>query len=135
MTNYASPKAALLAAGRIDAITRGRISKANNDWIDEQLANGAFTITGMTVSKPKAIDSSKAKDIKPTVQREKTTNEKWIPDVTIIYHKSAYHAVANDGTVFSMAEVCNNCRVSLVQCGCGSPTILGGLRVRIVPND
>ncbi len=33
---------------------------------------------------------------------------------------------------YSMREVCNNCRVSLVMCQCGSPTIHGGIVVEIV---
>lgn len=46
--------------------------------------------------------------------------------------ESEYSAVAKVGKkVYSMREVCNNCRVSLVQCACGLPMIHGSIAVTI----
>ena len=127
MKTYASPKEALLDHGRIKAVTRGRISSENHAWLEEQIAANVFSITGVKVvknaDKPVAVKSVNG----PT--------EKVIAEFTILYHKDAYHAEGvKDGKTYGMAEVCNNCRVSLVQNVCENPTILRDIPVRIVPN-
>lgn len=122
-------KEALLKAGRIKAITRGRISGDNLAWIAEQEKSGV-----------RFNDAAPAKRVNAPVKRNKglapaKEEESLIPEIHILYPKNMYKAVANDGTVYGMAEVCNNCRYSLVQCHCGHPTIYGDISVRIMPNE
>jgi hypothetical protein len=59
--------------------------------------------------------------------------EKVVQEYVIFYERDNYKAVANDGKVYGMAEVCNTCRVSLVQNHCDNPTILGDIPVTIRP--
>lgn len=130
MKTYASPKEALLAAGRIKAITRGRISTENHNWLNAEIDAGRISITGVTV-----VKSETKGEPRVSVKSVNGPSEKHIADITILYPKHLYHAVGiEDNKTYGMPEVCNTCRVSLVQCGCGNPTILGGIRVRIVPN-
>lgn len=126
MKTYATPKEALLDAGRIKAITRGRISRENHAWLEEEISSGRIAISNVEVVKT---------ETKTAVKSINAPTEKVVPEITILYHKDAYHAKGvNDGKRYGMAEVCNNCRVSLVQCQCGRPTILGDIPVRITPN-
>lgn len=126
MKTYASPKEALLDAGRIKAITRGRISTDNHAWLEAEIAANRIAISNVTVVK--SVDKPVA------VKTNNNSSVKEILEYTIYWHKDAYHAKSTDGRVWSMAEVCNNCRVSLVQCLCGHPTILGNIEVKIIPN-
>ena len=66
-----------------------------------------------------------------TVKKVSTSTEKVIADFTILYERDLYNAIGDDGKVWGMANACNNCRVSLVQCHCGNPTIFGNIPVTI----
>lgn len=131
MKTFATPKEALLDAGKITAITRGRISRDNHAWLDAEKAAGRIAITD---SVPKRTPSVKSDKPAPKTEKQAPTSGKYIADIVILFDKHDYHAVGNDGTVYGMAEVCNTCRVSLVQNMCEHPTILGNIPVRIVPN-
>lgn len=129
MKEYATPKEALLDAGRIKAISRGRISRENHEWLNAEIAAKRIAIRNTVVVKS---DNSE----KVSVKSVNTQTEKNIAEFTILYPKHMYHAKGiDDNKTYGMPEVCNNCRVSLVQCGCGNPVILGGIRVRIIPNE
>lgn len=130
MKQFSTPKEALLDAGRIKAITRGRISADNHEWLEKEIAAKRIAITGAVVAKR----TNKSGVEKTVVKSSNVATEKHIPDVTILYPKDQYHAVGNDGKTYGMPEVCNNCMVSLVQNQCDDPVILGGIHVRIVPN-
>lgn len=130
MKEYHTPKEALLDAGRIQAITRGRISADNHAWLNAEIEAKRIRITGATVIKSETAKGTKRVSVKAV----NAASEKHIADVTILYDKRDYHAEGNDGKTYGMAEVCNNCRVSLVQNQCEDPVILGGIHVRIVPN-
>lgn len=67
------------------------------------------------------------------VVKSKPAAGKVIEEFVIFYDKNAYKAVGPENKVYGMAEVCNTCRVSLVQNHCEAPTILGGIPVKIVP--
>jgi hypothetical protein len=121
-------KEALLAAGRIQAITRGRISLDNHAWLKAQHDAGVRFSDW-----PKGevvVNVDKPAEVR-VVRDPKLNGEKVIAEFTIIYPRDDYKAVAGN-KVYGMAEVCNNCRVSLVQCHCDSPTILGDIPVKIV---
>lgn len=110
---------------------RGRMPKGG-DAHCRALVEKGYKIKGYSVSSTPAKSTSKAS--KPAVvKRGKPTNEKVIADYVIFWDDQAYKAVSDNKQVYGMAEVCNNCRVSLVQCHCGGPTILGDIAVRIVP--
>lgn len=127
-----SAKQALLDAGRIKAITRGRISLDNHAWLKSQYDAGMrFT----DWPKGEVVVAAETDDRKVVrVKRDPVANgEKVIAEYTILYPRDAYKAVGDDGKTYGMAEVCNTCRVSLVQNLCEYPTILGGIAVKIVP--
>lgn len=131
-------KEALLKAGKIQAITRGRISKDNHAWLAEQVAKGVkFSDYGenkvsLVKSSPKQRPATKTVSLVKAKSSVDDTGDSGIYSDLVRYHRDEYKAVALDGKVYGMAECCNNCRVSLVQCACGNPTILGGIAVKIV---
>ena len=47
------------------------------------------------------------------------------------FPEGEYKAVGSDGKTYGMREVCNNCRVSLVNHMCDSPVIYGDVTVHI----
>lgn len=123
----------LLANDRIQEIGRGRISNDNHAFL-----KAAYDKGERFSDWPKgAIVESKDTDDKPVIRVKRDPNiakgEKVIADYVIFYERDNYKAVTDNGTVYGMAEVCNNCRVSLVQCHCGKPTILGDIAVTIKP--
>ena len=128
MKTFAKPKDALLDARRITAITRGRISRENNEWLDAEIAAGRISISD---NAPKRVIADKSSKPAPKVEKADPNR---IADIVILYPKDEYHAKGGDGKVYGMAEVCNTCRVSLVQNMCENPTILGNIPVRIIPN-
>lgn len=133
-----SAKQALLDAGRIKAITRGRISLDNHAWLANEAKNGrkfSDWPKGKVVSSPvtKTGNHTKVR----VVRDPNLTNEKVIHDIHYTYPESdyeAFNAVTGKplgGKYGGMREVCNTCRVSLVAHGCQNPTILGDIRVVI----
>lgn len=126
-----SANEALLAAGMIKAITRGRRSRANTEWLDAQVAKGTKfsdypkgsvpVPAKPVVEKPKSDGTSKASQGK----------EKVIADYVVFYDINTMECVEPNGTTHSLAECCNNCRVSLVQCHCGAPSIYNNIPVTI----
>lgn len=67
------------------------------------------------------------------VKRAPVSNLENYGDIPYRYDLKMYHAVAADGRKFTLREVCNTCRVSMVQCTCDNPTILGDIKVTIRP--
>lgn len=112
--SFSSPKDALLAYGRIDAITRGRISKDNNAWLNERIAAGEFTVSGIVVKsstgptpEPERVKSSETGvvDVRPPTRDEK-----------------AMQAFIGKDDI-GMRAVCENCTSSLNYCPCESPRV------------
>ena len=120
-------KQALLKAGRIKAITRGRISVDNHQWLAEQYAAGVR----FSDWEPKQSgEPSKTKAVGKVKRLTEVSAEFYIE--SIFWPENLYKAVDENGKERSMREVCNNCRYSLVVCHCGKPVILGDTRVTIV---
>lgn len=119
-----TPKEALAKDGYPVKLGRGRLSREAIERCKELAAKG-WNIKGYSVETPKsAAETVVVKKVKPTT-------EKVIADYTILYEEKSYKAVGDNGKDYTMREVCNNCRVSLVQCHCGKPTILGNIAVAI----
>lgn len=127
-----SPKEILLANGLIEGIGRGRISKANHEWLTDYAAKGG-AVDGYQTVVVKNNDGSDR--IKNTAA---VSNEKVIADLVYRYKESDWQAVEADGTVRGMREVCQPCGYSLLGHQCDAPVIVainakGSTPVTIVP--
>jgi hypothetical protein len=110
---------------------RGRLSR---DAVAKctELAGQGWSIAGYVVTESnKSVVSPGQPTVTPVVKKVAPANEKIVQDFTILYDEKAYTAVDNMGKKWSMRNVCNNCRVSMVQCHCGHPTIFGDIAVTI----
>lgn len=124
-----SPKQALVKDGKIAVKEgRGRLSREADARVRELVARG-WDIRGYEA---KSTKSSVVSPGEPTVAKVVQTNEKVIAEFTILYDEKTHAALDTSGKVWGMRNVCNNCRVSLVQCHCGNPTIFGDIGVKIV---
>jgi hypothetical protein len=113
---------------------RGRLSREANERVMYLATQPGYVIKGYEVSTSTPAPAyTGTVALGKTVKKVAVNNEKVIRDFVIFYEESMYKAVALDKTVYSMREVCNTCRVSLVQNHCESPTILGGIAVTITP--
>lgn len=125
-----SPKEALDIDGKVPVkLGKGRMSAAAIARIHE-LVNEGYSIKGYA-----AAPTSKSTDkaiAAPVVQRVAPVNVKTVAEFVIFWPLEEFKAVGADKRVWSMKECCNTCRVSLVQCHCGNPTILGDIPVSIV---
>lgn len=109
----------LLKHGKIDAITRGRISGVNLKWLEEEWNKGVRYSdwspeegTKKAITKTTTVVSRKS---------ENTENLSGISDYTEIYPENQFVVFQRvDGKRFyrSMREACQHCRVSLTQCQC-----------------
>jgi hypothetical protein len=116
--NYNSPKEALFDAGRIEKIGKGRISRENNAWLDEQISAGAFTVTGMGLKA-----STGPVPAPPTVTRTVKTDTGLYDVREPTRDENAIEAIAG-GEKPGMRAVCDNCRNSLTYCPCESPRVM-----------
>lgn len=120
-----SAKEALLKAGRIKEITRGRISLDNHAWLKSQYDTG---IRFTDWPKGEVITSTGPTD--ETVVRVKRdpniTNEKVIAELRYRYDdENAWIAEDGAGKQYGMREACDNCKCSLIACFCESPRLFG----------
>jgi hypothetical protein len=120
------PKDALKQAGFPVNMGRGRLSREAIEKCKELAASGV-KIDGYEVTTK--VSSESPKVTKTAVVQ----GEKVIESFTLSYPLERWQAKGKDGRVWSMKECCNNCRVSLVQCHCGNPSILGNIPLDIVP--
>ncbi len=132
-----SPKEALIKDGRIPVKAgRGRLSREADARVRELVAQG-WSVKGYeanTSTKSVVTPGAPAAQVESSVKKIVQTNEKVIQEFTLLYDERAYDAKDATGKVWSMRNVCNNCRVSLVQCHCGNPSIFGDIGVTIVPS-
>lgn len=122
------PKEYLKSIGAIEVIKQGRLSRENKALCAKAAAEGTF-IEGFS---PESSAPASVKVVKP---KRDVPREVGYSYIDVPYPKGVYKAMAGK-VEHGMAEVCNNCRVSLVQCHCGSPTIStwkGTVAVTIVP--
>jgi hypothetical protein len=127
-------KEALLAAGRIKEIGRGRISLDNHAWLKAEYDKGVRFSDwpkGEVVETATPDGAAEVRVVRDPAQ----SNEKVISEFTILYEKDLYVAIGPNKEEYGMAEVCNNCRVSLVQNHCEDPIILGHIPVTITPRS
>lgn len=118
MKNYSSPKEALFAAGRIEKIGKGRISRENNAWLDEQISTGVFTVAGMNLKA-----STGPTPASPTVERSKANDPGLYDIIDPTRDEKSLEAFAG-GESIGMRTVCDNCRISLTHCPCESPRVM-----------
>ena len=127
-----TPKEALIKDGTIAIKAgRGRLSREAIERCKWLVANKGWNIKGYEITPNKSDSPTTAE---PVVNKVKASNVQEVKDFTIFWPEASYKAVGTDKKIWSMREVCNTCRVSLVQCQCSAPTILGGIPVRIVPS-
>lgn len=115
MKNYAKAKEALFAAGRITVIGKGRISRENNAWLDEQIAAGKFTVSGLSVSSNPVITKDSQSTQAVVVKREKIADT-GIADIGEPYRNEESTEAFSDNGPVGMRTVCNLCGNSLTYC-------------------
>lgn len=126
-----TPKEALIKDGTVLVKEgRGRLSREANERCAWLVANKGWNIKGYAI---KANTSKSITPSAPMVEKTIVNNEKVIADFTYTYAEELWTAVDSSGKVWGMREVCNNCRVSLVQNHCENPVILGNVKVTIKP--
>jgi len=114
-------KEALLKAGRIQAITRGRISKENHEWLNDQIKNH-----GLVISDSKATTTVKVVNgVTDKVVIVATPNPEYRSMDEMRYPLDMYIARDTDGNTYSMREACQPCGYSLVDHRCEDPIVLG----------
>lgn len=115
------PKEILLRDGKVTAITRGRISRENHEYLASLAAKGE-KIDGYEVKVSSKPTGEKVfSNAKPPVNAEKIISD-------IVYRfpleTPAYYFQDGKKVNVSMRTACCNCRVSLVQCTCGAPMVV-----------
>lgn len=126
----------LHANGHIDKVGRGRISLENHARLkaahDEGVRFSDWPKGEVTVSSTPATSEAPAKVQARVARSVSSSTEKVVVDPLITYPADKFRAVVK-GTnkPVGMAEVCNNCRVSLVGHACKNPTILGNVAVEV----
>lgn len=116
---------------------RGRMSREAVDRIKFLVSQG-WDIKGyeavrsiVTAGAPAVTKQTSAAPVE--VKRVAAANVKEVKEFTIFFPEDQYKAVSKSGKEYGMREVCNKCRVSLVQNSCMFPTILGDIAVEIKP--
>lgn len=112
---------------------RGRMP-AGGDAHCRTLAAAGYRIRGYDVTPAKVVSTSTVAPSEPVVRKVAAAGIKEIREFTILWPEDSFKAVGvKDKKEWGMREVCNLCRVSLVQNQCENPTILGNIPVKIVP--
>lgn len=111
------PKEYLVSQGVIAHAGRGRLSAAHRALVQKAADNGVF-IEGFSKTVNKVTVEKKSKTPKPKIDKE------ILEIAPFRYDEKAYRAVADDGTVYGMREVCMRCGVSLVAHICDFPIVL-----------
>lgn len=105
----------LLSEGHIKEAGRGRISAENLARISKAYESG-IRFSDWTPGNTEIRNG------------ETVTKNSVVPRVlaeyTILYPENQFKAIEANNTERSMRSACNNCRVSLIQCSCGSPRIV-----------
>lgn len=132
-----TPKQALEKDGTIPVKQgKGRLSREAVDRCKVLAAQG-WSIKGYEVVSSKEKTSSSTPAAPVVVKKAAPANAKVISDFVIFWPEETYKAVDKDKKVLpgkwgGMREVCNTCKVSLVQCHCDYPTVHNNKPVSIV---
>lgn len=114
------PKEALLKGGRIQAITRGRISAENHAWLAQKAGEG-WAIDGYTIKKPETPNTA------PVVEKSERRDPGAIVDIPDEARSEndwqAYRHEDGKPVDVGMRECCNTCRASLTYCRCETPKV------------
>lgn len=111
---------------------RGRMP-TGGDAHCRALAAQGYRIKGYQVEPTNEVSTSTPDaPVAPKVVKVKAVGQE-IANFVILWEEKEWKALDENNKEHTMRWVCNNCRVSLVQCHCGSPEIIGGVKVRIVP--
>jgi hypothetical protein len=120
----------LLSEGHIQPSQagRGRISAENMALIQEAYKSG----TRFSDWEPSNTEIHSGNAV-----ARNSVPKRVVAEFPIYYPEDTYKVVEANGTLRSLKEGCNNCRVSLVQCRCDAPRIVardgrGGVLVSIV---
>lgn len=105
---------------------RGKFSTAAKEAIAKAEAEG---IKFSDVAAPTRTAPPATKDTAPVVKSP--TDTPYLSPSDFRFPEVDYRAVDGNGKERSLREVCNTCRVSLVNHMCDSPTILGNIAVVI----
>lgn len=125
-----TPKEALAKDGTIEVkLGRGRLPAGGKERCQYLVDNEGYSIKGFVKSGNSSVSTTAPVAPKRIPANGNLDN---YAEVVYTYQESAYKAVDPDGKVYGMREVCNTCRVSLVQNHCDNPTILGNIPVTIV---
>ncbi len=112
---------------------RGRLSRKAVDKCME-LSGKGWHIAGYVVqAAAPAVKGSPTSTVAPVVKKVPVAAVTPVQDFVILHPENMFQAIGPKKKVYGMREACNNCGVSLVQCNCASPTILGHIRVSIEP--
>lgn len=126
------PKDALIAAGFPVKAGKGRLSAAAKAKLAELVASGV-RVDGYSVAvvtPGQKADTSVVAGSAKNVVKDKPTG--FVPlHYEVFWPEETHEAIDKDGKVWSLRNVCNNCRVSMVQCHCGQPSIFGDIGVTI----
>lgn len=113
---------------------RGKFSKEANAWLDKERASGAkFSDDDQTAQKStrrvvnQKNEGAPAKESSTGMADYVFPSEYRFPEDTY----RAFKRVGGKKVPVSLREVCNTCRVSLVNHGCESPTIHGSIAITI----
>lgn len=118
--NFSSAKECLLHFGKIEKITRGRISAGNHEFIAERIALGD-TIGGYEVK----VSTKPTGDVVHSNAKSTASGEKIISDIgTARYDErqtQAYYFFDGKKKPIGMREVCANCGSSFTYHFCDTP--------------
>jgi hypothetical protein len=133
-----TPKEALIKDGTVPVKEgRGRMSREAVERVKWLVAEKGWVIKDYPAPKKHAAEQRHDEARKPAapveVKRVAGNGADVVKEFTIFWPEESFKAVGLDKKEHGMREVCNTCRVSLVQNQCANPTILGGIRVNIVP--
>ena len=110
---------------------RGKFSNAAKEAIAKAEAEGMkFSDTGPTKATGPSRSASPVGDPKTAATPSAGVSDYIFPS-DFRYPEGEYKAVGSDGKTYGMREVCNNCRVSLVNHMCDTPVIYGDVTVHI----
>lgn len=130
-----SRREALAEVGLAKAGARGKFSNAAKQWLVDQESKG-IKFSDSDATTPVARKSAPVKSSGAPSKETETGMTDYVFPSDYRFPESEYRAVVRNGgkvKEYGMREVCNNCRVSLVNHGCNSPVIHGGIIITIEP--